>query len=1804
MKGLVISILNNRRKVYVHTFILFVTIVILPGLISCGSGLRDAGKTLTVEVVDPNDTDSDGLPDAEEDDGQILPGYTADGLHPIFSGRLGVPISSISMGAIDPDPTGLNACDDYDGDGIPNDHEITSNIYVADYPHIVTRIAPPITMEIRVDESSEIDNYTQTVTDKDVKETITNSMEDKHYASAQQKTTPYVTKESLSDSGSHADSFGYTNSDSYANKDSMNIGGSISGSFEYATTKAATAVSFNYGTDKERSKSTSRSQNSSIEDSFSSATMSEKTVFQDVDYVDNMDKNGVEFTSDTVESMSTNYRSNKEIHTSEEVGSNAGYVRASLFLKNLTVNMPVKISNLICTLSFRTPSGTFLPVKTFKLRNEDYSEFTQDVYGGEELGPYTVEVKDLNTREVRLALLNGYMPQIHVVSYDMTPVRDSNYNPGVDNLKIVEETAKGRTALIKIIGSNAREMHRVAAFDVEDSATGRISPGISLKKALFLTLRDNIGDGESWTTDKNGDPLSVSESGLKWKAGAADKNNYTFGSNLSGNSWRNFETYVKSYEKNGEIYRIETIKRIGLLSKYNPFSKEDNSGYNPNELLSRDELLKMKFWVIFHNGRYYEGDLNDPVWAGDRYEIVCMDMFDFNEHVTSYVYAPFQSGNRFYLDTRWNTLSEEEGEFARAIYLGKVLPNDVVQLDLNLLESRFLFPQNESAQGFGEPASAGSGSIYYNYNYTFEPVTEVLNGIPDKFTYSASGGINSIFVNIKQTQNANSYRIKFTEMYPPAGQTADTWSVSVSRADIEEKMGNVFINSKTIDIYGAEVGYICGTPETSEGGDVKGYKVEVYANGTLNNVNVFTRGDSQSNIAYVADPDPDSHMPKAFSFSASGTTESIDVHILGSDDTEYYLIRCTGPHNYYDAGSVPSMEIIGNAGYNSISLSKYPALRPSFEEMEVKNFETGVYTLEVYAVNSYNSASAGDCDEVNTPGNCVIASNDKVFAEVGFDHYSEQRKFEPRISKDLFDMLAVDIEVNFNDGSGWLKLQLVDPYEYGAQSDDSSEVIDCYYSSHMEVDTQKFIIRFKAPDGSYGLPNVFFGQRPETKLFLRTIPKQKYRDSFWPVIGINDLTGDPVPRTTYEDEDIYLDFNIINWEDGFDITNFWTSSYMTDASVFEDTAKIGYVTNFSDTSKQCYLSKSTGSTEIYDDFFFSPAEQRVFVVKAMVDMEGTVQTPYRPNPPSFTTTPPFPEYQSVPASYTYDSIAITNMSAANATGYEIYWIEGAVSIDPNKTDWQTFYDWMGSATVNRDNYTINQLDFNQVYTIAVAASNRYGMSSPVVRQVSVPNPPAAIPTFPTGTIQVNENGITVVDITSTNAVAYIAYWKLNSQEGETITTLIWTAVDVIDNALQIPQGDIMTAIDEKGVYNDTVVLRIIPVNADNAYGPYWEVNIEPMYCNVVLSEPISDPDTYTAYGAFGHTLTNRYGQPLTNGVDFSYGYPLNSGTYNIYDTGIDSAFAVGKLIRIIVGGINVTDASGLALTPYARNFGQYGYQSPPANQIYIDPVRGEFVLPKPVYWSRCQEVANSLDSLSQATIDDYNPSYTNTMSELSYPTAKFGTPGIHVSGQRETVIYPMGNTSTYSPSKGTVSLWYKINESSNEVYGPLQINFGISSNPGSITLISQTYNDTQSDRISIEGGGSVSISDSNILTNTYHHIYAVWDFSHSTPSNNYVRLYVDGSLRLSLVPTISVTMGYSPFIRIAPGVMGYNYMNATIDNIKMWDRVVGSSSNYSSWEYNGGAGRECALDYIYGAGNGYIPNLTTQGRVGYYYKPE
>ena len=93
--------------------------------------------SLQIEEIDPGDLENGG------DDQELLD-------HELFDLPPGsrVPLKFIGWNT-DPD-VGTCLGDDFDGDGIKNADELTTNVWVADYPVVETYVAPPVTMKIEV----------------------------------------------------------------------------------------------------------------------------------------------------------------------------------------------------------------------------------------------------------------------------------------------------------------------------------------------------------------------------------------------------------------------------------------------------------------------------------------------------------------------------------------------------------------------------------------------------------------------------------------------------------------------------------------------------------------------------------------------------------------------------------------------------------------------------------------------------------------------------------------------------------------------------------------------------------------------------------------------------------------------------------------------------------------------------------------------------------------------------------------------------------------------------------------------------------------------------------------------------------------------------------------------------------------------------------------------------------------------------------------------------------------------------------------------------------------------------------------------------------------------------------------------------------------------------------------------------------------------------------------------------------------------------------------------------------------------
>ncbi|MDA3900818.1 MAG: hypothetical protein PF637_09905 [Spirochaetes bacterium] len=1201
------------------------------GSLSCSVSSKEPVKlqTETIDDVDP----ATGEPVDEENDTPVEENNTTNNNDDtttetadnepsandaISEATPGVQIEHVNLNNIESDPTGLHISDDYDGDGIPNDQEIFSNPYIADYPRLVARISPPITMEIRVSSTSVEENHSETVEQQDFSETIKNSMEDVQYNETREKTTPYEVSTSES----------YGESNEHSTLESEETGSSSGGNAEV----------FIFGVGAKTSNNSATTNQESVANSFEESSASTTTVFEDVTYIDNLSRNGISYTNDTVQSITSNARKSSVLKKTDIIGPNAGVVRASLYLENPTVNMPARISNVVCTLTFRTAAGEFLPVKTFKLRNEDWTEFEQDIYGQDDLGPYTIEISGLNTAEVTNALKNGYLPQIHVVNYDITRVEDSNYNPGVDNLKIVEENAKGRTAQIVVSAPNYRDSFRVTAFNVEDDGT--ITTGISLKKALFKIYHTRMGRMEQWHRDSLNRDLTVQSDGLKWIDGSLNPNEYTYSDNTTGNQWNELETYVKVYvdENNKTVYR-EQIKRIKNISEVNPFDRRN--GNDPNRTLTEEEILDMQYWVVMHNGRYYKGDINDPIMPGERYEIVLLNNRDFNNYFKGFSYTPLQSRQSFRLSTLWNKNASDDID-SRSIYLGKVYRDDIINVEVDLLQNRMLI--DPSSSYYSGIRNNINGNIPYRLTDMYD--ANVYNAVPEDFRIEAQGGINSINLVIEKSVNALTYKIDIQSK----SDAIFNRSIRITEKERSEKGGFTGIHRKSIDTEYGEIGLI-------PAGD---YSVTVYAEGTLYGVNVEKRCRY---IREVSVQNALNQVPGYYTYSADGGLNGAGISVSGGANTEYYVVEYEGPLNEaYLSGGGSSESGISNvsSGYSWINLPK-----PHDFKTFVNPGEPAVFRILVYPVNRYKDGRMENSARTE-------------YITVPFDQYLEQKRYYPELVRDYAIFDSIDLEVNFNEGSGWIPIHFLGPKP-------ESEYIDCRFTKYLNLKEQRFFFSFKAPSGELydTAQNVFAGGRSNVDLYIRTKAYEKYRNRFWPLKG-SDILFQFTGGITGTIKKL--------WVDGVN----GVSSIISDATSVEDilTGSLGGVTDV-----------INGSIE---KVFFSPLSYRLFSIRTYLTTGNLVETV------SEDTSFGFNAYVSTSSS---NRIVVNNIDADYCDEFKVFYKQISPNDNSNfntaeknriaNTEINFWNEVPGGATPG-ETITITDLVANTGYAVALVGETRTG----------------------------------------------------------------------------------------------------------------------------------------------------------------------------------------------------------------------------------------------------------------------------------------------------------------------------------------------------------------------------------------------------------------------------------------------------------------------------------------------------------------
>ncbi len=342
----------------------------------------------------------------------------------------------------------------------------------------------------------------------------------------------------------------------------------------------------------------------------------------------------------------------------------------------------------------------------------------------------------------------------------------------------------------------------------------------------------------------------------------------------------------------------------------------------------------------------------------------------------------------------------------------------------------------------------------------------------------------------------------------------------------------------------------------------------------------------------------------------------------------------------------------------------------------------------------------------------------------------------------------------------------------------------------------------------------------------------------------------------------------------------------------------------------------------------------------------------------------------------------------------------------------------------------------------------------------------------------------------------------------------------------------------------------------------------------------------------GRILTTGYGMNLIDLPGISYDQSLAA----IFDPGVSGDLAEGTFIRIVENGKNIMDAAGLALTPYAKSFAD-GYLSPPPDRVYIDPERGQFVLPGPNYWCKCENISSSLNNpVIAESAYEYNSSGKVWASPL---VGKFGNgfavdmdPNYDYNGSN-LQIRPFGPG--FCSESGTISLWNQhifVLVGDNSSYAVTGIKFGNS-------RVEFEKNLARGNTAKLYVGGT-EVGTTIVSTDDMQHIYLLWDRNSGLSGGKSIRIFYNNSEILSYSGVIDTGIG-------SVEITGWAWRSTSgtervyLDNIKVWNHVV---SEDPAWLHNTGTGREDALHIIYDVNRDYTPAVTGNGNgVGYYYLP-
>ncbi len=637
---------------------------------------------------------------------EFIPQIPETPVHDIFSLEPGTIVSMAAMtGVID--PVGTSLPQDFDGDGITNDNETTSNVWVSDHPEVNVSVSTPITLKIEIlrNKLGVRKEIISNIAFDDMEDTKHKGSEKLHRNETSERTTQFV--------------------DSFSRNESSSGSASISANVSYG--------SFSGGGSKSKgwSKSSGYSET--------------KTKWKDVPGKNHLDRDKQVVKSGSAAKKARKLRkeARDNLDTSSEVKSDAGYIRAALYIENNSVNLPVKLSNILCSLMFEDADGQLIPVQSFRLRNEDFSLFEVEIYGGEEFGPYVIELGNLNTFEIEKAIAKGHTPRIFIIDHEMRHVADSNYrsrllNYSGDNLKIIEENAKGRTALFRIFGPNIREKFRITAFDTDgtgdpcmsSSYGSNVTPGVSMRKALERLKCSGIDVEFGKYVSNLAEILPTLDENQVYFSAVKSVNGVT--SNVP------CETIVNPQPGDAGLCIIKPIEywtdeekqNAGFWVIYSDAKFYDQTGY---EIVSN---VRQTFSYTITRTHTGEGLLQLPVtiqetisgpkligvdskiWAGDQYDLVYLRARDFLAEEEDFGSSLLATGQSAELSTLWDkkSLGDEPFETQRAQHLGQAAFGEQIMLSFKLTRNRYLEPD------FGTANTSISGiSRYTDFSYACDP---------------------------------------------------------------------------------------------------------------------------------------------------------------------------------------------------------------------------------------------------------------------------------------------------------------------------------------------------------------------------------------------------------------------------------------------------------------------------------------------------------------------------------------------------------------------------------------------------------------------------------------------------------------------------------------------------------------------------------------------------------------------------------------------------------------------------------------------------------------------------------------------------------------------------------------------------------------------------------------------------------------------------------------------------------------------------------------------------------------------------